>query len=413
MLTILFDGIAYGMLLFVLACGLAVTLGLMNFVNLAHGAFAMAGGYVTVVLMNRSACRSSRRCRWRSSSRPLLGLVLERTLYVRLYAPQPSRPGAVLDRPRLHGGRGGRLYAWARSSSSSSCRPGCRAASTSSASSRPLPLLHHRRLRRARRRAAARPAPHALRQPAARGGRRSARGARARHQRQPDLRRHLRRRLRARRPRRRARRRDPRARSDLPAEVHDLLPDRRHGRRHHQHHRPVPRRAAARHRRRRGQVLRAAVRRLRHLRADDRRARPAPARACSRGRGEHEHLHLDRRRRQRRSLRRRRRWLRPRSCSGLARRGTLFLLPERHLILNEIAILGLFALSLDLILGYAGIVSLGHAAFFGLGAYTAGLLAKHVTGDPLLGLVAGAASRRQLSASSRAFSCCAAPISRG
>ena len=53
MLTILFDGIAYGMLLFVLACGLAVTLGLMNFVNLAHGAFAMAGGYVTVLLMER------------------------------------------------------------------------------------------------------------------------------------------------------------------------------------------------------------------------------------------------------------------------------------------------------------------------------------------------------------------------
>ena len=52
--TILFDGVAYGMLLFVLACGLAVTLGLMNFVNLAHGAFAMAGGYVTVVLVNRS-----------------------------------------------------------------------------------------------------------------------------------------------------------------------------------------------------------------------------------------------------------------------------------------------------------------------------------------------------------------------
>ena len=53
MLTILFDGVAYGMLLFVLACGLAVTLGLMNFVNLAHGAFAMAGGYLTAVLMNR------------------------------------------------------------------------------------------------------------------------------------------------------------------------------------------------------------------------------------------------------------------------------------------------------------------------------------------------------------------------
>src|SRR4029078_7679631 len=54
MLTILFDGIAYGMLLFVLAAGLAVTLGLMNFVNLAHGAFAMAGGYVTVLTVNRA-----------------------------------------------------------------------------------------------------------------------------------------------------------------------------------------------------------------------------------------------------------------------------------------------------------------------------------------------------------------------
>ena len=53
MLTILFDGIAYGMLLFVVACGLAVTLGLMNFVNLAHGAFAMAGGYITVIMVNR------------------------------------------------------------------------------------------------------------------------------------------------------------------------------------------------------------------------------------------------------------------------------------------------------------------------------------------------------------------------
>jgi branched-chain amino acid transport system permease protein len=55
-------------------------------------------------------------------------------------------------------------------------------------------------------------------------------------------------------------------------------------------------------------------------------------------------------------------------------------------LINEIAILALFALSLDLILGYAGIVSLGHAAFFGLGAYSAGLFAKHVMPDPLVGL---------------------------
>jgi branched-chain amino acid transport system permease protein len=70
----------------------------------------------------------------------------------------------------------------------------------------------------------------------------------------------------------------------------------------------------------------------------------------------------------------------------------LVLFPNRHLILNEIAILALFALSLDLILGYAGIVSLGHAAFFGLGAYVAGLLAKHVIPDPIVGLVAAAAA---------------------
>ena len=58
-------------------------------------------------------------------------------------------------------------------------------------------------------------------------------------------------------------------------------------------------------------------------------------------------------------------------------------------LINEIAILALFALSLDLILGYAGIVSLGHAAFFGTGAYAAALFAKHVLPDPLIGLAVG------------------------
>ena len=70
---------------------------------------------------------------------------------------------------------------------------------------------------------------------------------------------------------------------------------------------------------------------------------------------------------------------------------SIFLLPRYHLILNEIAILALFALSLDFILGFAGIVSLGHAAFLGTGAYAAGLFAKHVTGDPLAGLAVAAA----------------------
>ena len=63
-------------------------------------------------------------------------------------------------------------------------------------------------------------------------------------------------------------------------------------------------------------------------------------------------------------------------------------------LINEIAIFALFALSLDLILGYAGIVSLGHAAFFGAGAYGAALFAKHVMPDPLVGLAVGTAARR-------------------
>ena len=90
MLTILFDGVAYGMLLFVLAVGLSVTLGLMNFVNLAHGAFAMTGGYVTVVLMSRYGVPFVACLPVAFLAAAALGAVLERTLYRRLY-----------DRPHL------------------------------------------------------------------------------------------------------------------------------------------------------------------------------------------------------------------------------------------------------------------------------------------------------------------------
>src|ERR1700710_3020787 len=71
-----------------------------------------------------------------------------------------------------------------------------------------------------------------------------------------------------------------------------------------------------------------------------------------------------------------------------------FLFPSRYLIMTDIVRLALFALSLDLILGYAGIVSLGHAAFFGVGAYSAGLLALHgIVNEPVLALlVAGMAA---------------------
>lgn len=85
---------------------------------------------------------------------------------------------------------------------------------------------------------------------------------------------------------------------------------------------------------------------------------------------------------------------RPRLIEGVAWAAALaavLLVPERALLLNEIAILALFALSLDLVLGFAGIVSLGHAAFFGLGAYAAGIMAARGYGDPLLGLAVAAA----------------------
>ena len=88
MLTLLFDGVAYGMLLFVLAVGLAVTLGLMNFINLAHGAFAMAGGYVTVLLMERAGIPFLATLPLAFLVPALVGAVTERLLYRPMY----SRP---------------------------------------------------------------------------------------------------------------------------------------------------------------------------------------------------------------------------------------------------------------------------------------------------------------------------------
>jgi branched-chain amino acid transport system permease protein len=85
-LTLLFDGIAYGMLLFVLAVGLAVTLGLMNFINLAHGAFAMAGGYITVLAMNRLGVPFLVCLPLAFLGAALLGALLEPLLYRRMYA---------------------------------------------------------------------------------------------------------------------------------------------------------------------------------------------------------------------------------------------------------------------------------------------------------------------------------------
>ncbi|HEX8049293.1 branched-chain amino acid ABC transporter permease [Rhizobium sp.] len=89
MLTLLFDGLAYGMLLFVLSCGLAVTLGLMNFINLAHGAFAMAGGYVTVILTNRLGVPFLLTLPIAFIATAIAGVIVEKTLYARLYDKMP------------------------------------------------------------------------------------------------------------------------------------------------------------------------------------------------------------------------------------------------------------------------------------------------------------------------------------
>ena len=84
-MTVLFDGIASGMLLFLISVGLSVTLGLMNVVNLAHGAFAMFGGYVCVVLLNRLGVPFLAALPVVALASALVGVVLERTLYRRLY----------------------------------------------------------------------------------------------------------------------------------------------------------------------------------------------------------------------------------------------------------------------------------------------------------------------------------------
>ena len=84
-MTILFDGIASGLLLFLISVGLSVTLGLMNFVNLAHGAFAMLGGYVCVLLLGRLGVPFLLTLPVVVVVCALAGVLLERTLYRRLY----------------------------------------------------------------------------------------------------------------------------------------------------------------------------------------------------------------------------------------------------------------------------------------------------------------------------------------
>ena len=127
LLSILFHGLAYAMVLYIISVGLSVTMGLMGFVNLAHGVFAMAGGYVTVTLMNSYGVPFGLALLAAFVVVALVSVVLERTLYARLYGaseldqvlftiglifmsvaivrylwgplPQPMRPPAAAQRP--------------------------------------------------------------------------------------------------------------------------------------------------------------------------------------------------------------------------------------------------------------------------------------------------------------------------
>src|SRR5712691_8890723 len=82
---VLFDGFAYGMLLFLLSVGLSVTLGMMNFVNLAHCSFAMIGGYITVTLMNRAGWPFFATLPLAFLGAAVVSIALERTVYRPLY----------------------------------------------------------------------------------------------------------------------------------------------------------------------------------------------------------------------------------------------------------------------------------------------------------------------------------------
>src|SRR5581483_858644 len=212
--------------------------------------------------------------------------------------------------------------------------------------------------------------------------------ARPRHQCRPHFHGHVRGGIGSGRPRGHARSRVPRARPQLSAEVPGLFSDRGDGRRDELAHRAVSRRDHPRHRRCRREILPARDRTLHHLRGDGRDPDRAALRAGGAERGamsaavEAGFAHF----------RRRAAWRPLEYAFWIAVVASLLVFPRRLSFINEVAILGLFVLSLDLILGFAGIVSLGHVAFFGVGAYAAALFGLAVFADPLVGVLVGGAT---------------------
>ena len=106
LISILFDGLAYGMLLFIIAVGLSITMGLMGFINLAHGAFAMAGGYATVSLTAGFGVPLLLALAFAFLLVGGASILLERGLYAPPVPRLRARPGAAQYRPGVHGRRG-------------------------------------------------------------------------------------------------------------------------------------------------------------------------------------------------------------------------------------------------------------------------------------------------------------------
>ena len=228
---VLFDGLAYGMLLFLLSVGLSVTLGLMNFVNLAHCAFAMVGGYVTVLLVNHFAWPFLWTLPLAFLMPALLSVVFERVFYRRFYGKSD------LDQVLLTIGIAFVSVAAAAWFFGTTQQP-IRTPEVLRGSFHVLGLdIAPYRLflivvgaaitAGADRRAGI----HALRRPGARRRRQPAHGERTRHQRRAHLCHHLRGRQRARGAWRRAGDRDRWARSQFRLHLSDLRADRGRGRR--------------------------------------------------------------------------------------------------------------------------------------------------------------------------------------
>ena len=263
---IIFDGLAYGSLLFLISLGLSVTMGLMNFVNLAHGAFAMLGGFLCIELTRRLGMPFlftlpvvfvAVGCRRGGAGAAALPAPL---------SPQPPRSGAVHDRLRVHGGRRRDLGVGAVAAAGGAAGRFCTGRSPCSGSiSAPTGCFSSRWWSRSPPGWALFLAADAVRRAAARRGRQPASGSRRGRQRRPPVQRHVCARIRAGGAGRRAGHRRAGPGPDLRVQVPGLLPGGGGGRRRGLHQGLAGRGRPARRRRRGGQVLRPPDRQLHHL----------------------------------------------------------------------------------------------------------------------------------------------------